>query len=351
MPEETAADLREAARRFFPGPRVVVPLGRSSGFSGSAFARIEAAGGVWCLRRWPAAFPADRLRFIHRALIHSRARGFSGVPALATTAEGETILDLDGALFDAQEWLAGEPWGGRPDWGGPAPNVARALPPDRLAALAGGLARFHRSTVGLRAPSAAWRRPLTRWLAGAGADLAADAGGLAAAVRERAEGAEQALALRWLDLLPEAVALAEVALRGEPAGARDATTLCHGDLWAPHVHFTGSTLRGFVDFEGLAFSSPAIDLAQVILHFNGWPARDRILQHYQAVVPLDDSARRVLPAAAALDLADEARWAIAMLHGEGSDPAQRAAHAANLRALLPSLEAVIGELRRGGAGG
>ena len=300
--------LREAARRFFRGPHACIPLGGSSGFSGSAFARVEAGGAAWCLRRWPAGFAPERLRFIHRALAHSRVRGFTGVPALATTAAGETVLDLDGALFDAQEWLAGEPWGGRPGGTAPTPNVVRALPPDRLAALTAGLARFHRSTAGLRPPSADWRCPLARSLAETSAELDTRGDALVAAVRGRADGDDRALALRWLDLLPEAIALAGALLRDQPASADDASTLCHGDLWPAHVYFTGAALRGFVDFEGLTFSSPAVDLAQAILHFNGWEARDLVLRHYEEIMPLSAATRRALPAAAVLDLAGEARW-------------------------------------------
>jgi hypothetical protein len=39
----------------------------------------------------------------------SRASGFAGVPELSETEEGETVLVLAGRLYDAQEWLAGEP--------------------------------------------------------------------------------------------------------------------------------------------------------------------------------------------------------------------------------------------------
>ena len=139
---------REAAPRFFGEPHEISPCGASSGFSGSTFARVETAGASWCLRGWPAGFEAERLRFIHRALRHSRASGFSGVVRSATTRdEGATMLDLGDRLFDAQEWLPGEPLSGRPAWDVPVPNVVRPLSQERLSSLTGALARFHRSTV------------------------------------------------------------------------------------------------------------------------------------------------------------------------------------------------------------
>lgn len=94
------SELKEAVRRFFGGLLDLSTLGCSSGFSGSGFARIETDGRSWCLRRWPPGFEERRLRFIHRALLHARANGFDGVPALRRTDEGDTILAFDGRLFD-----------------------------------------------------------------------------------------------------------------------------------------------------------------------------------------------------------------------------------------------------------
>lgn len=213
-------ELQEAARRFFREPYNFFASGSSSGFSGSAFACVEARGKSWCLRRWPSSFEKRRLRFIHRVLLHSRANGFAGVPALATTDEGETVLDLGGRFFDAQEWLTGEPLSGRPVWDEPMPNVVRPLEPRTLASLAAAVARFHRSTARLTPERENEVEPLSTHLAGLIGEAETNHEALLADVGDRAKGDERRVALRWLELLPEATALAGATSRDYPTGAR-----------------------------------------------------------------------------------------------------------------------------------
>jgi len=344
-PVTPAADLVEVARRFFPAADRCIPLGASTGFSGSHFARVELGDRAWCLRRWPRGFAVDRLRFIHRVLRRSRTRGFRGVPDLATV-DGETILERGDALYDAQQWLPGEPLGGPPTWAGATPNVVFPLPPAQLAALAAALARFHTSTADVvAAPAPA--RPLLGELAGIAEALPARCATLTAAVEGAAVSPERAVAMRWLALLPRAVALAERVLRTDLASARAVAIVCHGDLWAQHVYVVGHRFSGFVDFERLACGSPASDLAQLILHFNGWRARLAVERAYGAWRPLGGGERALLPAAAARDLAAEALWSLESLYG-ADEPAAVVAHRHNLRALLPSLELLLAEMHREG---
>ena len=114
----------------------------------------------------------------------------------------------------------------------------------------------------------------------------------------------------------------------------------HGDLWAPHVFFDGSSFTGFVDFESLAWDAPALDLAQVILHFNGWEDRAIVLEAYAAHRPLTAIDHQLLPAAAVLDLAGEGLWSLGTLAEGAGQPPHRDRHIANLRALLTSLQAL-----------
>lgn len=305
---------------------------------------------AWCVRRWPDGFAADRLRWIHRALRCSRDQGFTGVPDLATLEGEATILDGGGALYDAQQWLPGEPVGGRPAWAGTVANTVRSLPPGQLAALATVLAEFHRSTDALAPSAGATVRPLLDQLAETAVDLPARCAALAARAGDPLDAAgraERAMALRWLALLPRAMMLTERVLRGHPESARAATTVCHGDLWPQHVYAVGDRFSGFVDFEHLAFGSPAGDLAQLILHFGGWGARAAVVRAYATRRALGAGERAVLPAAAVLDLVGEALWSLGLLYGDGP-PASPAAHRHNLRALLPSLELLVTEM--GGAG-
>ncbi len=133
-----------------------------------------------------------------------------------------------------------------------------------------------------------------------------------------------------------------------PVGAHGVSVLCHGDLWASHAYFDGAVFAGLTDFESLRFGSPAFDLAQLILHLNGWTSRDTVLEAYDKVTPLDQEDKAVLPAAAVVDLAFEGEWALNALYGENGDLsiAQRKAHGINARALLGSLERVVADLEK-----
>ena len=226
------------------------------------------------------------------------------------------------------------------------PNVVHSLQPRMLASLTAAVARFHRSTTGLRAEREEEQRPLLVQLTEVARDAQARREALLTEVRARAEDDDRRIALRWLELLPTAIALAEATLQDHPVGARSVSTLCHGDLWAPHVHFDGTTFVGFTDFESLHLGSPAADLAHLILHFNGWSARDAVVDDYGKVSPLGEEDEAVLPAAAVADLAWEGYWSLSQLFGGDHrlHPAQRQAHVTNLRALLGSLELILGEI-------
>jgi Ser/Thr protein kinase RdoA (MazF antagonist) len=335
-------DLCWAAGTFFAGPYTCTPLGASSGFSGSTFARVDATGGAWCLRRWPAATDAATLRFIHTVLRHSRDRGYFGVPRLATTATGETIVCRDGSCFDAQEWVAGAALATPEKVAGPVPNPVCPLAPERLVQLAAALAGFHRSTSDL-APSPEARRPsFAHRLAEAGRELDRQRVAIDAWARAEPDGDVRDLTWAWLSLLPEAIsgAAAAPAVNGIPPDA--ACAAVHGDLWAPHVFFNGPSFSGFVDFESLAWESPAVDLAQVILHFNGWVERAAVLDAYADWRPLTATDEALLPAAAVLDLAGEGLWSLEALAAAAGWPPHRHSHIANLRTLLASLHALSG---------
>ncbi len=350
--EAGARHLQEAARRFFPRRHVVSAVGRSSGFSGSAFARVEVTGESWCLRRWPSGFGEERLRFVHRVLLNGRAAGFSGLPDLAETEDGETVLALDDGLYDAQEWLAGEPISSATamDSGAPTPNVVAAVPRARIASLATSLARFHLSTAHLSPEPSDPTSPLPARLARLAEVTEARHELLLSAVQARAEGEERLVASRWLELLRGAADLASEARETLPEKPGRGYTVCHGDLWPAHVYFEGDAFVGFTDFESLCFASPALDLAQLVLHFGGWEVREDVLQGYDSVAPLDARDRSLLPVEAVVDLAGEGYWALEALYGttrSRTTPEQRTAHLLNLRELVASMDLVAEEMGLG----
>jgi hypothetical protein len=349
MEAETSC-LREAANLFFPGHHVIAELGLSPGSSGSIFARVDASGKSWCLRRWPPGFEVARLRFIHLALQRSRAGGFSGVPDLARTREGESILLLEDGLYDAQEWSIGEPISPAVSER-PMPNVVVALPSAGMASLATAVACFHRSAMRFSPEFASFANPLSARLALLREDARICQDALPKRVRLGAEGRERRLALRWLDALPQLIEAASVAFETFAEEQADGYTLNHGDLWPNHAYFDGNVFAGFTDFESLCFASPAFDLAQAILHFGGWNIREAVLRSYERIAPLSDGDRSALPVEAGMDLASEGCWSLDALYGDASSrttPGQRMAHLRNLHELAGSLEVLVTELKSPG---
>jgi len=338
--------LREAARLFFPGHHVFAGSGVSSGLSGSIFARVDASGNSWCLRQWPSDFEVGRLRFIHRALQGSRAGGFSGLPDLARTRDGETVLTLADGLYNAQEWTTGEPLS--PEVSERSmPNVVVALSPARIASLATAVAHFHRSAVRFSPELASFANPLSARLPLLREDASIYQDALLERVRLGAEGRERRLALRWLDALPRLIEAASAACDTFVQELADGYTLNHGDLWPAHAYFDGDAFAGFTDFESLCFASPAFDLAQVVLHFGGWNVREDVLRSYERVALLSDMDRLTLPIEAGTDLSSEGYWSLHALYGHTSSRTtmeQRAAHMRNLCDLAGSLEAVVAEI-------
>lgn len=345
-----AAYLREAARVFFPGECAVAILGGSSGYSGSAFARVEALGRFWCLRGWPLPFEREHLRFVHRVLLEIRAGGFRGVPDLASTTAGETVAEVSGRLYDAQEWMAGSPLSPASGWTGkPMPNLAVWPSPRRLRTLTHALARLH--CAGARLAGRPEREPnrLSQRLDTLASEAEQCVRHLVPAVRARDANEDREVASRWLELLPVALAAASEALDGLSDENRGTRVVCHGDLWPAHVWFDREAFVGFTDFESLTFASPALDLAQLVTHFAGWESRDDVLRSYEDIAQLQERDRVALPIEAVADLAGEGLWSLWSVYGESlppAKPAQQAAHRTNLRVLLISLVQATEDMKR-----
>jgi Ser/Thr protein kinase RdoA (MazF antagonist) len=315
-------DLRAAAGAFFAVPYTCIPLGASSGFSGSAFARVETKDGTWCLRRWPAEIVPATLSFMHTVLRHNRSRGFSGVPGVAETATGETVACLGDIAFDAQEWISGASLAPTADEALPVPNPVCQLLPEQLVQVATALADFHGSTSDLSPPPSARRPSLATRIATMGRALERQRVTIEAWLDVEPSDELRDLAHAWLRLMPSAI---EHAIAGSAplAPLPVAGVAVHGDLWAPHVFFAGPSFSGFVDFESLAWDASAVDLAQLILHFNGWDERAAVLDAYSDHRPLTTTDHALLPAAA-------------------GRPPHRDRHIANLRALFPSFHTISG---------
>ena len=260
---------------------------------------------------------------------------------MASTEDGRTILELSGRLYDAQEYLSGQSLFERYPSSGPAPNVAVPLQGDRLSTLAEALAQFHRSTLHLPPDPDREVAPLPERLDGLATEMKLCHEVLLDGARERAGGKERETALRWLEVVPHALAVAREA-SGKSPGARDTRVLCHGDLWPAHVYFDGDDFVGFADFDSLVFAPSALDLAQLIGHFGGWGTRAVVLEAYERIAPLGERCRealqRELPLELVADLVGEGLWALYGQLSSETNPVQREAHVLNMSVLLGCLE-------------
>lgn len=336
--------LLEAANYFFVDPRRIDLLGDSSGYSNSRFARVtDQQGQLWCLRGW-ADSTTEQMRFIHQVLLHSRMQGFTGLPRLAYAKTGETLLLLNNLWFDAQEWLAGGPLYRleTPDVRQRTPNVAWDFTTPERQAVTTALAAFHLSTATLQPLLKG--TPLQTQIRLALEQLQSQEPITAALIYGGSDVEDQRLVVPWLNLLSILVNYLRlrIATGWEEHGADN--VICHGDLWPDHVYFSKRLFRGFVDFGALTFTTPAIDLAQLILHFGGWQTYDEVLAVYTNDRPLSAQTVTMIPIAAAFDLITEGYWSLEQLKLERLPAHEKAAHWHNLRMLLSSVEALVEEL-------
>lgn len=143
-------------------------------------------------------------------------------------------------------------------WGTALPNAVQAVEPAKLDILARATAAFHRSTEALQPDSPSETLTLRERLDAHSARALREIEPLYEKVWINTAGEEREVSLKWFLLLPEAIDLAGDAVRRHPAGARAASSVCHGDLWASHVHFAGPDFAGWTDFEELHFGSAAL---------------------------------------------------------------------------------------------
>lgn len=347
-PPTVAPDLDAAARAFFPDLTRVEPV------TGGGLVRVEAPTGTWCVRRWPAAAPRERVDFVHAVLRHARAAGIDAVPTVAelpAPGEGSTLL-LGGRRYDAQSWLPGRPAGRSPAQSAPTGeriNLPAALPETVFTELVQTVAKVHAATVDLP------RRD------GPVATLESVDGAVQRAwgsyrTQLRPVAATTPVVQRWLRTGERALPAARAALIATPALWQEAPVAAHLDLWPAHALAIrggagGERLSGLVDWERTAFASPLLDLSQLVTNFAGWSAEaaEAVLAAYREVHPLAPETRRLLPAVAALDLVAETGWLLGAAYAPR--PAEREPLPETVRvgveALVASLEAVVAVLERG----
>lgn len=231
------------------GPAVAgvrwVPLGSAGGLSGAALWRGDDGDApLFALKAWPAGMTAERLACIHGLM--RRAAHLPIVPSILTTADGRSVVEAAGRVWDICRWMPG------------VADTDAEPSPVRVANAAAALAGLHHAwappapTLG---PCPAVLRRLDTQAAARRHHLVADRpiahGPLADAVRRAVAvvvrlgpAAEQALA-PWV---ARAVPL-------QP---------CLVDVRKDHVLFTGDAVTGLVDYGAVQDDHPAADLARLL---------------------------------------------------------------------------------------
>lgn len=336
--------LIEVANAFFVEPQRIELIGGSSGYSESRFAKVtDQQGQLWCLREWKNT-TAEQMCFIHQVLIHSRARGFGGLPKLAYTQSGETLLLRNGVWFEAQEWLPGGPCYQLQIAGVKQriPNTAWNFTTGERQAITAALAAFHASTTTMRPLPTRSSLPaqlLSSIQQAQSQTLMSDEVGYAGNNIE-----DQALVARWRSLLPVMMNIIQVRLTASWEESDNSNVICHGDLWPDHVYFSKGAFCGFVDFGALTFTTPTLDLVHLILHFGGWQSCDEVLAIYTSSRPPSTHEQSIIPIVALADLVSEGCWSLGQLGNDNAPAHEQAAHWHNLRFFLPSAEALVKEL-------
>jgi len=264
------------------------------GFSGAGVARLETALGPVAVRCWPAGWPPERLRGLHRLLGYVQRQGIEFVAVPFRSDNGDTLVEAAGA------WWQIEPW--RP---GRADYHERPSRP-RLSAAMTALAGWHLAACSYQPDHAesAWFRP--------------DRSGICPAIEERLH----ALAKLSPPMIRDWQSLA---LRNVPSGLRPFVTplddgviprlsMVHGqllsvttnsaplqpclrDVWHDHVLYTGDAVTGLIDSSACRTDSVAVDLARLL----GSLVEDDVaewrfaLDEYARLRPLSLFEQRLIP--------------------------------------------------------
>lgn len=237
-----------AAASRFAGPVAGLawaPVG--GGFSGAAVWRGADPAGrpLVALKAWPPGVAADELRAVHARV--ARLAHLSFVPRIHATPDGDTVVAHAGRVWDASDWMPGEPERG-------VPSAAR------IGSAAAALAAVH----------AAWEPAAPRF-----APCPAVARRLRvidqwdAARPDRVPRPELgAVVSRAARELPPHLAAARKSLA---AWANRAVPLrpCVGDVWPAHVLFSDTAVTGLIDFGAAKDDHVAADVARL---FGGYGA-------------------------------------------------------------------------------
>jgi Ser/Thr protein kinase RdoA (MazF antagonist) len=340
--------LRKAVGRFFPNASSIELVSERVNL-----ARVQNDGKYWIVRRWPLGTSAGRVAFVHKVIGRATAAGISYLPSVQEMSAGSsTVAEIDGRLFDAQSWLPGNVvTRGRNVFDSDERLINRPAHYSEveMAAAVRAIGMWHESTR-----SWAQEPDLPR----------VSAVDFLRAIRVNWERLRQSLLpiasrtphiQRWLRTAEVVFPNAVETLAKSDYLRSNSPVIAHLNLWPAHILFSGTEERkvvtGIVDFADAAASSPVVDLAQLITHFNGWTGggAEEAIGTYADSAKLTPEERRVLPAVAGLDLIAETGRMLEL--GNASKAIVESGSGNTIRTaaagLLLSLEAIAPAVQRG----
>ncbi|WP_437204092.1 phosphotransferase [Planctomicrobium sp. SH664] len=250
---------RSVAAQFLPeSVQIQACVSATGGFSGATVVRVETNAGHFALRHWPADFPIERIRELHRYLGELSRQALPVAVPLPHGSTRDTVLNVYGELWQLEPWLPGVPC-----------RTAGAISDEQLINGARTLARMHVASSRYQCtprgrrwfqcrhappPAASERRAvIARWdqqqlwyrrqqLLTASAPFQQLATTLLDAYGQQARQLDQELA----DCEKIAVAL-------HP---------CWRDLWSDHILFTEDQVTGLIDPSATRTENVASDLSR-----------------------------------------------------------------------------------------
>lgn len=215
----------------------------------AAKVKIVAESGEYLLKRIDPKFDIERVAASHA--LHELARGASvPVAALARTRDRRTLLDLDGRVYEMQEWIVGERFGREPQ---------QALE------AGAALARMHRAYGG-----AGGRDGLHGLPEGGFSDSEEVRSKLDAAVgrvRPALDEDQRALLDATVSTLRDHLVRADERLvsRGLPLHP---SIPCHGDFHPGNTLWRSGALGAVIDFDRARREAAAAEIANAALQFS-----------------------------------------------------------------------------------
>lgn len=272
--------------------RIVSAEAVMGGFSGAGVHRAVCDHGAFAVRRWPGrGLPVARIRGLHALLAHVHSCGVRTVAVPLASADGSTLVEQAGEMWQVEPWLSG------------AADFTRNPTPIRLESAMAALAGWHLAAARFRSDAAGpwFDRHAACPSPAVGERLKTIRWWLANGLR-RLRG----LVPRSSDVFHQTAA--EIVDGIEPLTHRVGGQLerlrqdlfpiqpCLRDIWHDHVLFDGDNVSGIIDPSAARAENVATDLARLLgsLVADDQEQRCMAVAAYRAVAPLSDSEERLM---------------------------------------------------------